>query len=92
MNKFEFIGMLVILGIPSSLSLMSLIKPIMNLTNTITVLSENVRNLHGDNKRQDERIAKHGIEIDDLKTGQAKIEAKTDGLEKRMERFEYGKK
>lgn len=87
-NKYEFIGMLVLFAIPTAVSLMALIKPIMQLNANIAVLSENIRSLRVDHDKQGDRIKKHGEEIDEVRTNQIRILQRLEAVERRVDRID----
>lgn len=88
MDKYEFIGMLFLFAIPTAVSLMALVRPIMQLNANIAVLSENIRSLRVDHDRQNDRIKKHGEEIDEIRTDQIRILQRLEVAERRIDRVD----
>ncbi len=70
MNEAQFMGLLI--GCVSTLLAIAvaivtiIIKPIINLNKSITKLNDSIDQLNGANKTLEERVTKHGKEIDAL--------------------------
>lgn len=58
--------------------IMKFVQPINDLRVVIQKLNDNIDTLKNDNKHHDERITKHGQEIDKLENRVGKLETKVD--------------
>ena len=70
MTNNEFMGLLIgciatLLGI-GSIIVAIVVKPIISLNKSITKLNDSIDHLNGQNATLEQRVSKHGKEIDDL--------------------------
>ena len=81
MEDMQFVGYLVsaIITLGGFIAvIMKFIQPINDLRIVIQKLNDNIDALKNDNKSHDERITKHGEEIDKLDNRVGKLETKMD--------------
>ena len=67
MGEAEFIGMLVLAAAILIGLMVSIITPMLKLNTSIVKLNDTIERLFCDNARQDQRLDKHGKEIDEIK-------------------------
>lgn len=84
MDAATFLGMTV----GAIVSLIALIKPICNLTSSITELNVTLKETRKDAEEQRERVTKHGKEIDAIGTRVTTHEVIIQNHEKRLSELE----
>lgn len=85
MNANESLGMLMSVGLPVAIALISLMQPIINLNRSITTLSEKINQLVEKSKNLDLRLTKHGEEINRNSDNIIKLETDFRHLQKEHE-------
>lgn len=88
MDQTLFMGLLigaivVLLGIAGGIATL-IVKPIINLNNSITKLNASIDQLNGANKTLNERVTKHGKEIDTLRLNDIKQEKEIEHLKEKI--------
>lgn len=84
MDAATFLGMTV----GAIVSLIVLIKPICNLTSSITELNVTLKETRKDAEEQRERVTKHGKEIDAMHDAVVKHDVIIEDHEKRLSKLE----
>lgn len=88
MDQTLFMGLLigaivVLLGIAGVIATL-IVKPIINLNNSITKLNASIDQLNGANETLNERVTKHGKEIDALRLNDIKQEKEIEHLKEKI--------
>lgn len=76
MNTNEIIGVVVVVGIPLLVSIIALVKPIINLNTSITELNLTIKQLTKDNDDIHDQLSNHGESIVDHETRITLLERK----------------